>query len=46
MNAENYTRKSLEAVQTAQAMALAGARMIQEPETMAKIRKEFDEMPK
>ena len=33
-------------MQTAQAMALAGARMIQEPETMAKIRKEFDEMPK
>ncbi|MBR3396119.1 MAG: hypothetical protein IKG76_10100 [Firmicutes bacterium] len=33
-------------MQAAQAMALAGCRMITEPETMAKIRKEFDEMPK
>lgn len=30
----------------AQAMALAGARMIGEPETMAKIKAEFDAMPK
>ena len=30
----------------AQAMALAGARMIEEPETMAKIKAEFDAMPK